>query len=254
MRRNCCSCGRPGGRVNVMSVSQNSVIEDVIGTLNSGSRVILQGSKLSGRTSLLFNHAYCMASRGVKVFFVCLQNSIEKKLPLPFSSRAGQKVPVRDSLWDAKALSGIGMKYVKGREDLQWWLGNVQRLPKTQQPSAIIVDDLNTIINLSSVSTTPPDYSTALYCLALLEDAAQYLGAALVVALGPEACLPIPALRRYFPQVVETQQNAGAAGSSAGQAWSSLSLGGSDNSSGQFRTGSGGNFLEYRTLEAFGQE
>jgi hypothetical protein len=219
--------------LDAQSAAAPSVLELALSS-STASRVLLHGGTQSGKTSLLFSHAHRLARRGGRVLLIALKDSLEQRLPVPLvpvelQLAAAQAVDSgRDAeeglvSWDPAALSKIGIKYLTTAEDFRWWLSNVHTLAENTGPVAILIDDLDTLLSSSAVaigaagatqsgggsSSSSTDMQAGLYTLALLEDAAQFLNAAVLASVAQPAALPLAARVRYFPQQlhIEARQN-----------------------------------------------
>jgi hypothetical protein len=222
--------------LDAQSAAAPSVLELALSS-STASRVLLHGGAQSGKTSLLFSHAHRLARRGGRVLLIALKDSLEQRLPVPLvpvelQLAAAQAVHSgRDAeeglvSWDPAALSKIGIKYLTTAEDFRWWLSNVHTLADNTGPVAILIDDLDTLLSSSAVASGPAgatqsgggsstsssssaDMQAGLYTLALLEDAAQFLNAAVLASVAQPAALPLAARVRYFPQQlhIEARQN-----------------------------------------------
>jgi hypothetical protein len=217
--------------LDAQSAAAPSVLE--LALSSTASRVLLHGGAQSGKTSLLFSHAHRLARRGGRVLLIALKDSLEQRLPVPLvpvelQLAAVQAVDSRRDAeeglvsWDPAALSKIGIKYLTTAEDFRWWLSNVHMLAENTGPVAILIDNLDTLLSSSAVASGPAgatqggssssssiDMQAGLYTLALLEDAAQFLNAAVLASATQPAALPLAARARYFPQQlhIEARQN-----------------------------------------------
>ncbi|KAG5191551.1 hypothetical protein JKP88DRAFT_352279 [Tribonema minus] len=226
-------------------------------------RLLLRGPPRSGRSSLLFDHAYRLARRGLRVTYICMKARIERQLPLQCAQ--AQEPHDAPQGWDPAALERIGMKYVASREDLLWFLGSVQMLRREAFPCALLVDDIDVILGASAMAldggigaqAAACDARAALYALAMLEDAARFLGAHVVAAAAAaEASLEpgaAAAFARYFPQLLRVAAHGGGGGGGGGSGGSGGGGGGgggggyvlADESAVQLG-GGGGGAVEYR--------
>mmetsp|Transcript_6486 Transcript_6486/g.9805 ORF Transcript_6486/g.9805 Transcript_6486/m.9805 type:complete len:224 (-) Transcript_6486:75-746(-) len=134
-------------------------------------RVSIQGLSQTGKTSVLFENAcYLIENKhksGIVVFITSLQRS---SLPKPFkrSLRGGEM------LWSCSTLSRIGMKYIDSVQDFILYLSSLHLLPPTELPFALIIDDLDYILNSSNDSAAEM-MPLQLKAIAMLDHAANFI-------------------------------------------------------------------------------
>ncbi|CAM9692014.1 unnamed protein product [Scytosiphon promiscuus] len=149
-----------------------------------GLRVLLRGASRCGKTTILWDYCHRAAMAGHRVVLVCLRvaNDVEGLQVLPRSMRAGGSRGDGDELqgWEASALGRIGIKYVRSRDDLAWYLASLHTLKRAQWPTVIAVDDVDKIIEASAGGGGSGGGGSsglgaaALRILALLQDTAEF--------------------------------------------------------------------------------
>ncbi|CAM9611411.1 unnamed protein product [Pylaiella littoralis] len=120
-----------------------------------GLRVLLRGTSRCGKSTILWDYCHRAAMAGHRVVLVCLKrNEGEDLASLPRSMHArGEGDELRG--WEASALGRIGIKYVRSRDDLAWYLASLHTLQRKQWPTVIagkriVVDDVDKIVETSA--------------------------------------------------------------------------------------------------------
>eukprot|EP00752_Nemacystus_decipiens_P002141 g2040.t1 len=146
-----------------------------------GLRVLLRGTSRCGKSTILWDYCHRAAMAGYRVVLVCLNKYDGEELAnLPRSMRAGRVPGGGDELqgWEAPALGRIGIKYVRSRDDLAWYLASLHTLKRAQWP---------TIIETSAGGGGGGIGAAALRILALLQDTAEFFDKSRAGALSAAA-------------------------------------------------------------------
>ncbi len=113
----------------------------------------LIGEANTGKTSILFQMAYDVASQGGNPLFICNKIRIESKLPCPMN----KKGCIDQKNWSPSILLRIGMKYVSSAQELKAVCAGLFAF--VPLPTVVFIDNLTNILDpLNAIGRGDPKF------------------------------------------------------------------------------------------------